>query len=219
MHAVFGTQALACDENTQALLEGTVMTATAQPVQPTNQPPEATKQPAAQSPDVPLFSRTRMATHIFGGLTRISLGWVFLWAFLDKTFGLGYATESKDAWIDGGSPTFGFLSFGATGPFKGTYNSIAGDAWADWVFMLGLLTIGVALVLGVFVNLAAAAGALLLVMMWTAVLPPENNPFMDDHLIYALTLGLLASLGAGRWLGLGRKWEQTPLVQKVPALR
>ena len=88
------------------------------------------------------------------------------------------------------SARIGFLSFGATGPFKGTYNSIAGDAWADWLFMLGLLTIGVALVLGVFVNLAAAAGALLLVMMWTAVLPPENNPFMDDHLIYALTLGL-----------------------------
>jgi thiosulfate dehydrogenase (quinone) large subunit len=85
--------------------------------------------------------------------------------------------------------------------------------------MLGLLTIGVALILGVFVNLAAAAGALLLVMMSTVVLPPENNPFMDDHLVYAPTLGLLASLGAGRWLGLGRKWEETTLVQKVPVLR
>lgn len=195
------------------------MTATTHPVQPTNQPPAAARQPTQQPGDDPLFSRTRMATHIFGGLARISLGWVFLWAFLDKTFGLGYATESKDAWIDGGSPTFGFLSFGATGPFQGVYNSIAGDAWADWLFMLGLLTIGVALILGVFVNLAAAGGALLLVMMWTAVLPPENNPFMDDHLIYALTLGLLASLGAGRWLGLGRKWEQTAVVQKVPVLR
>jgi hypothetical protein len=41
----------------------------------------------------------------------------------------------------------------------------------------GSRAIGVALVLGVFVNLAAAAGALLLVLMWTAVLPPENNPF------------------------------------------
>ena len=100
---------------------------------------------------------------------------------------------------------------------QGTYNSIAGDAWADWLFLLGLLAIGVALILGVFVNLAAA-GALLLVMMW-AVVRPENNPFMDDHLIYALTLGLLAGLGAGRWLGLGRKWEQTTLVQKVPVLR
>ena len=194
------------------------MTAITQPVQPTNQPP--TPRHTAQQPgDIPASSRIRMATHILGGLARISLGWVFLWAFLDKTFGLGYATESKDAWIDGGSPTFGFLSFGATGPFKGAYNSIAGDAWADWLFMLGLLTIGVALILGVCMNLAAGAGALLLVMMWTAVLPPENNPFMDDHLIYALTLGLLATLGAGKWLGLGRKWEQTSLVQRIPILR
>jgi thiosulfate dehydrogenase (quinone) large subunit len=214
---VFGTRAVARDENTQALLEGAVMTASTQPVVPASQSPA--QQPTQHPGDVPLFSRTRMATHIFGGLARISLGWVFLWAFLDKTFGLGYATESKDAWIDGGSPTFGFLSFGATGPFKGTYNSIAGDAWADWLFMLGLLAIGVALVLGVFVNLAAASGAVMLVMMWTAVLPPENNPFMDDHLIYALTLGLLASLGAGRWLGLGRKWERTTMVQKLPVLR
>ena len=52
-------------------------------------------------------------------------------------------------------------------------------------------------------NLAAGAGALPLILMWTAVLPPENNPFMDDHIIYAFTLGLLASLGAGRWIGLG----------------
>ena len=59
-----------------------------------------------------------MATHIFGGLARISLGWVFLWAFLDKTFGLGYATESKDAWIDGGSPTFGFLSSAPPDPSR-----------------------------------------------------------------------------------------------------
>ena len=87
---------------------------------------------------------------------------------------------------------FGFLSFGATGPLQGTYNDIAGAAWADWLFMLGLLGIGAALILGIAMRIAAAAGALLLVMMWSAVLPPENNPFMDDHLIYALVLGLLA---------------------------
>jgi thiosulfate dehydrogenase [quinone] large subunit len=170
-------------------------------------------------PDASPVDRTTTASRVFGGLARISLGWVFLWAFLDKTFGLGYATASKDAWIDGGSPTFGFLSFGAAGPFKGAYNSIAGATWADWLFMLGLLAIGVALTLGVLMNLAAGAGALLLILMWTAVLPPENNPIMDDHLIYALTLGLLACLGAGRWLGLGQQWERTTLVRKVPVLR
>ena len=53
------------------------------------------------------------------------------------------------AWIHGGSPTEGFLTFGADGPFKGFYHSIAGAAWADWLFMLGLLGIGLALTFGV----------------------------------------------------------------------
>ena len=150
---------------------------------------------------------------------RLSMGWVFLWAFFDKTFGLGHETASKDAWVNGGSPTKGFLAFGAVGPFKDFYNSIAGQTWADWLFMLGLLGLGLALVLGVFVNLAAGAGVVLLVMMWSVVLPPANNPFMDDHLIYAGTLVLLALLGAGRWLGLGAYWEKFPLVKRSSILR
>lgn len=43
-------------------------------------------------------------------LLRLSIGFVFLWAFLDKLFGLGYATPGARAWINGGSPTKGFLS-------------------------------------------------------------------------------------------------------------
>src|SRR5688500_8924937 len=41
-------------------------------------------------------------------VTRRCLGWTFLWPFLDKTFGLGYAAPSADAWLSGGSPTRGF---------------------------------------------------------------------------------------------------------------
>jgi thiosulfate dehydrogenase [quinone] large subunit len=158
------------------------------------------------------------------GITRLSLGWVFLWAFLDKTFALGYHTGYDQegnldrfgdaAWINGGSPTEGFLSFAADGPFKGFYNDLAGYAVVDWLFMMGLLGIGLALMLGVTVRIAAAAGALLLVMMWTAVLPPENNPFMDDHLVYALVLGILAVASAGRTLGFGRIWERLPIVAR-----
>jgi len=145
---------------------------------------------------------------------RISLGWVFLWAFLDKTFGLGHETAHAAAWIRGGSPTKGFLAFGAAGPFKGFYHSIAGAPWADWLFMVGLLAIGVALLLGVTMRLAAGAGALMLVLMWTVVLPPANNPVMDDHLIYAMLLVILAAAGAGATLGLGRAWERLPFVEK-----
>ena len=52
-------------------------------------------------------------------LPRFSLGWIFLWAFVDKLFGLGFATESGKGWIDGGSPIFGFLNFAARGPMVG----------------------------------------------------------------------------------------------------
>jgi thiosulfate dehydrogenase [quinone] large subunit len=80
--------------------------------------------------------------------------------------------------------------------------------------MLGLLGIGVALMLGVGMRFAAVSGTVLLVMMWSAVLPPANNLFMDDHLVYALTLGLLALIGAGKTFGLGKQWERIPFVQK-----
>ena len=85
--------------------------------------------------------------------------------------------------------------------------------------MIGLLAIGVALVLGVAMRIAAGAGALLLVMMWSAVLPPANNPFMDDHLIYALVLVVLALASAGRTLGLGKVWERIPLVERYEILK
>ena len=156
--------------------------------------------------------------YVLAGL-RLAIGWIFLWAFIDKLFGLGFATESKNAWINGGSPTKGFLGNAVQGPFADMYKGIAGAAWADWLFMIGLAAIGTALILGIGMRLAAAAGGLLLVLMFTAVLPPENNPFMDDHLIYAGVLALLALTAAGNTLGLGTQWTKLPIVQRLPWLK
>jgi len=162
---------------------------------------------------------TQKATrYVLAGL-RLALGWVFLWAFIDKLFGLGYATPAENAWINGGSPTKGFLGNAVTGPFEGFYHSFAGAAWADWLFMIGLAGIGIALIAGIGIRIAAAAGTVLLVAMWTAVLPPENNPFMDDHLIYAGVLILLALTAAGNTLGLGTQWSRLPTVQRLPWLK
>ena len=159
-------------------------------------------------------TRAGKAFRYVAAALRLSLGWVFFWAFLDKTFGLGFATPEQNAWINGGSPTKGFLGNATTGPFADMYKSIAGAPWADWLFMVGLLGIGLALLLGVGMRIAAASGALLLFLMWTAVLPPENNPFMDDHLVYAMVLVALALVSAGRTVGLGVAWERLPFVQR-----
>ncbi|MDL2074883.1 DoxX family membrane protein [Streptomyces sp. GXMU-J15] len=161
---------------------------------------------------------------------RLLTGFVFLWAFLDKTFGFGYATQSSNAWIDGGSPTEGFLGHVAVGPMQDTFHSWAGDAWADWLFMLGLLGIGLALVLGVGLRLAALAGTVMMALMWIAEWPPaqhladgspsmSTNPFVDYHLIYAVVLIALAATGAGAVWGLGKVWAKLPFVSRNPWLK
>ncbi len=178
----------------------------------------ATRSPLTigQVPAVPTAGQS--AANALLALLRLSLGWIFLWAFLDKLFGLGHETSSAQAWINGGSPTRGFLAHSATGPFEGVYHDIAGAAWADWLFMIGLAGIGIALILGIGMRVAAGAGALMLILMYTVVLPPANNPFMDDHLIYAMVLGLLVFCHAGRVGGLGRWWERQAIVRRRPFL-
>jgi thiosulfate dehydrogenase (quinone) large subunit len=167
-------------------------------------------------------ARTRSLTRETGlrylwAVTRLSMGWVFLWPFLDKTFGLGHGTKSADAWISGGNPTKGFLS-GSIGPFSSIYHSIAGAGLVNWLFMVGLISIAVMLLLGIGMRFACAAGALMVVLMWSASLPPEDDVFMDNHIIYALVLIGLALVGAGNTLGLGRWWTKTSLVQRFPWL-
>jgi len=156
--------------------------------------------------------------YVLAGL-RLGLAWIFLWAFVDKLFGFGYSTPANGAWIHGGSPTKGFLSSSATGPFAGFYHGIAGAAWADWLFMAGLAGIGLVLLTGIGMRIGTIAGAVLLMMMWSVVLPPAENLFLDDHVIFAGLLIALLLLGAGDTLGLGRWWSRTGVVQRIPWLR
>jgi thiosulfate dehydrogenase (quinone) large subunit len=168
---------------------------------------------------------------------RIAFGVTFLWAFLDKTFALGFSTGAqfaedgsrtgidfmaKDAaWLNGGSPTEGFLTFGvpADNPFKGFFDALAGHAWVDWLFMLGLLGIGVTLLLGVGMRIGTAAGALMYAFMYAASFPLANNPVVDDHLIGIISMAVLFFAGAGATWGLGRYWRRMSLVQKHPVLK
>ncbi|WP_405084794.1 hypothetical protein [Microbispora sp. NBC_01389] len=150
---------------------------------------------------------------------RIAIGWVFLWAFLDKLFGWGFATPTAKAWINGGSPTTGFLKGTADNTFGGLFDTLAGQGWVDWLFMTGLAGIGAALILGIGMRIAAITGGLLLLMMWAAELPLTTNPFMDEHIVYALVLAGLALAGAGQTIGLGRWWAATPLVRRLPILK
>ncbi|MFJ6835831.1 hypothetical protein [Streptomyces sp. NPDC091209] len=183
---------------------------------------------AASAASAGTATRTARA-YAFAAL-RLLTGFVFLWAFLDKTFGLGYATPSGKGWTDGGSPTKGFLGSVAAGPMESAFHSWAGDPWADWLFMLGLLGIGLALAGGVALRIAAVAGTAMMALMWIAEWPPvkhlsdgtpsmSTNPFVDYHVIYAVALIVLAAVAAGDTLGAGRLWARLPLVRDHSWLR
>ena len=90
-------------------------------------------------------------------LLRIAVGFIFLWSFVDKTFGLHYSTGPSRAWINGGTPAQSYLTGATTGkPLASFFESLAVPAM-DWLFMLGLLGIGVAFLLGIGTRLAAVA--------------------------------------------------------------
>jgi thiosulfate dehydrogenase (quinone) large subunit len=181
-------------------------------------------QRAAQTAPTQQTVLTTAATR-FLAVVRVAVGFVFLWAFLDKTFGFGYATPAAKAWINGGSPTKGFLSRVAVGPLESTFHAWAGAAWADWLFMAGLLAIGIALILGIGLRIAAVSGTVMMLLMWAAEWPlakftsageltMSTNPIVDYHIVYALVLIALALTYAGNTWGLGRLWARLPFVQR-----
>jgi thiosulfate dehydrogenase (quinone) large subunit len=167
---------------------------------------------------------------------RIAFGLTFLWAFFDKLLALGYSTgqitnsagdrtgidfmAKGRAWLNGGSPTKGFLSHVSDhNPLRGMWNSMAGTAWADWLFMIGLAGIGIALTFGIGMRIAGVAGALLYLFLWVASWPLTTNPVIDDHVLGAISVAVLALTYAGDTWGFGRRWARTPLVTRYPVLR
>ena len=154
------------------------------------------------------------------GLLRLVMGWIFLWAFVDKVFGLGFATTVDKSWLVGASPTSGFLQFGVHGPFASFFQNLAGVPLVDWLFMFGLLFIGISLMLGIFVKLGGFSGVAMLVLMYLAIgLSPANNPFIDEHIVYILVMIILVLTNSGQYLGFGKWWTNTSLVQKYKFLK
>jgi thiosulfate dehydrogenase [quinone] large subunit len=171
---------------------------------------------------LPATNETIIVTSPMGrralALLRMATGFIFLWAFLDKTFGLGYSTLSANAWINGGTPSQGFLNSPAVvGPFKPFFAAIASPT-TDILFMLGMLAVGLAVVLGIGLRVSAVAGTIILLFMYLAewTFGPNaasTNPLVDYHIVYALALIVVAMLSAGDAWGLGRSWKRLTVVQ------
>lgn len=149
---------------------------------------------------------------------RLTMGLAFLGAGLGKL--TVFAGEPFDA--------AGYL-MGAEGPVAGLYASMAANpAVMDVVNVVVPATqilIGLALVFGVFVRLAALGGAMQMAMFYLGrwdVAGPLG--FVNSDFVYLVVFLAIAAFGAGRILGLDRIIEQwrvggQPLVERYPKLR
>lgn len=170
-------------------------------------------------------------------VTRILIGWIFLWAFLDKLIGLGFTTcrERIDgaltntvnvmcdsAWLQGGAITKGYLG-SSSGPFADFFIALGDHRWTDWVFMIGLLGIGLALILGIGTKIGAWSGMAMLLMMYVTHAWPFSagltNPFIDSHIIYGVAaLAIVLVELKYQAIGLGKWWRSLDIVKKFPWL-
>ena len=147
---------------------------------------------------------------------RFSMAFIMLWAFFDKLLGLNFSTPPDKSWLHGVSPTYGFLKFGVQNQF---FQKFAGSGLVDWLFMMGLLLIGLALLLGIGVRIAGISGALMMFLMWASLFPPKNNPIIDEHIIYIIIFIGLTMIPVGNVMGLGDWWSHTIIVKKFPILQ
>ena len=166
----------------------------------------------------------------FLSITRIAIGFTFLWPFFDKLLGLGFSTcRDKEtgtveymcdaAWINGARMTEGYLG-SSTGPFADFFKNLGTMAWTDWPYMIGLLGIGLALMLGIGTKVAMWAGSLMLGMMYLSHSWPgeggnTTNPFVDDHMIYIFAIiGIVLVELVRQSVGLGTWWRKLGIVKK-----
>lgn len=145
-------------------------------------------------------------------ILRLLLAFIFLWAFIDKLWGLGFATAANRAWILGASPTAGFLK-GSYGPFSGLYGALVSSSVVDWMFMMGLLLVGLGLLTGIMTTIASGGGILMLLLIYLSGWPPKQNPLIDQHIVYITILVGISLVKAGKWWGLGGWWQNLKVVQ------
>ena len=144
-------------------------------------------------------------------LLRISLGWMFLYAGITKIL--------DPAWS-----AAGYLKGAKT--FAGLYQWFSSPGIipvVNFVNEWGLTLLGASLILGVFVRLSGVLGSVLMLMYYFPILqfpyPNAHSYIVDEHIIYAAALLVLAAVKAGRAWGLERWCSNLPLCSKFPWLR
>lgn len=145
-------------------------------------------------------------------LLRVTTGWMMFYAGITKVLNPAWSAE-------------GYL--GSAKTFPGLFAWFASPAllpYVNFVNEWGLTLLGVSLILGFGVRLTSVFGSVLMLLYYFPILDgwyPNAHSFMvDEHIIYAAVLLVLAAVRAGRvwgidgW-GMVSRWSVTfPSLQK-----
>jgi thiosulfate dehydrogenase [quinone] large subunit len=155
------------------------------------------------------YSRVDVAIPALTLLLRLTFGFYFVWSGFDKLI-TNFTAQ-------------GFLIHSTQGPLKDLFMDMGQSSAAlnlvDPLVVYGQIFIGLALIFGLFTRFALYAGIIQLSLFYLAQLWPANNPFLDQHIFYILTMALLAALGAGRVFGLDGVIERWKPVRHVRPLQ
>jgi thiosulfate dehydrogenase [quinone] large subunit len=143
-------------------------------------------------------------------LLRTLIGWHFLYE--------GFVKLVWPAWTRAGVPLGRFSSAGylrsSTGPLADFFRSFADASWLPWLDLLmawGLLLVGLALMLGLFTQLACAGALALLALFYLSWLPTRgvyepgtegNYLLVNKNLVEAAAVFVVLVFRTGRIAGL-----------------
>lgn len=144
-------------------------------------------------------------------LIRVSLGWLFFYAGITKILNPEW---SAAGYLKGAKTFVWFYQFLLSPSVLPIVNFVN-----EW----GLTLLGLSLIFGIFVRLSSVLGAALMVLYYFPVLdfpyPNTHSFIVDEHIVYALTLILLAAWRAGRVYGLEDWCARLPICSRFPKLR
>jgi len=145
-------------------------------------------------------------------ILRITAGWWLLHAGMDKIWNWPFDAS----WFVGGAAE------GTTvGPFVTLFDSGILLDVVNWSIPLGQAAIGLGLIFGALTRTAAYFGALLMLFFYfiNGETGGWSHGVVTGDLLGLVIFGMIATLGAGRVLGIDAYLVETDFVQKHPKLR
>ena len=154
---------------------------------------------------------------------RLTIGWVFLFAGIEKLFLSGHAFDASK-----------FLQFGtlgtAAGAAEGAIVNPTHQLWVDlasnaaamdvvnFLVPFGQVAIGLALILGLATRFAGVMGALMMAFIGIASWDFANG-VVNYHVVLTVSSLILAVIAAGEIYGVDAVVDESPVVKRSPGLR